>query len=52
MQHRHFYTQTERRGKGQAVGETERERESARDREWLKTEFGISRNSNVRITFS
>ncbi len=25
MQHQCFYTQTERRGKGQAAGETERE---------------------------
>jgi hypothetical protein len=61
----HFYTQTERRGKGQAARETERE--CARDGEWLKTElasvvktvvgrrinyFEISGNSYVRITFS
>jgi hypothetical protein len=63
MQHHHFYTQMEGRGKGLAAGETERERERecARDREWLKLElapvvkmadFDISRNSNVRITFS
>jgi hypothetical protein len=26
MQHRHFYTRMERRGKGLATGETERER--------------------------
>jgi hypothetical protein len=36
-QHQCFYTQTERRGKGQAAGETERE--CARDRAWLKTEL-------------
>ena len=33
---RHIYIQTERRGKGLAVGETEREREYVRDGEWLK----------------
>ncbi len=32
MQHRHFYTQMERRGKGQAVGETKRERVCERQR--------------------
>ncbi len=60
MQHHHFYTQMGRRGKGQAAGETERERECVRDGQWLKTElasvvkmvigrrinyFEISRNS-------
>jgi len=67
MQHHQFYTQMGRRGKGLAAGETERESVCARDGEWLKTElasiiktaigrrmnyFEISRNSNVRITFS
>ncbi len=33
----HIYTQTERRGKGLAAGETERE--CARDGEWLKIEL-------------
>jgi hypothetical protein len=57
----------ERRGKGLAAGETERERECARDGELLKMElasvlktavgrrmnyFGISGEPNVRITFS
>ncbi len=36
-QQRHIHTQTERRGKGQAAGETERE--CVRDREWLKMEL-------------
>ena len=34
MQDCHIYTRTERRGKGLAAGETERE--CVRDREWLK----------------
>ncbi len=57
----------ERRGKGLAAGETERERVCARDRELLKMElasvlkttvgrrinyFGISREPNIRIMFS
>jgi hypothetical protein len=57
----------ERRGNGLPVGERERERESARDGELLKMElasvlkmavgrginyFGISREPNIRITFS
>jgi hypothetical protein len=57
----------ERRGKGLAAGETERECVCARDRESLKIElasvlkmavgrrinyFGISREPNIRITFS
>jgi hypothetical protein len=33
----HIYTQTERRGRGLAAGETERE--CVRDRGWLKTEL-------------
>ncbi len=37
MQDCHIYTQTERRGKGLAAGETERE--CARDGEWLQTEL-------------
>jgi hypothetical protein len=55
------------RGKGLAARETERERECVRDRESLKMElasilkmavgrrinfFGISREPNIRITFS
>ncbi len=66
-QYQHFYTQTEKRGKGYAAGETERESVCARDGAWLKTEltsvvktavgrrisyFDISGNSYVRITFS
>jgi hypothetical protein len=57
----------ERRGKGLAAGETERERVCARDRESLKMElasilktavgrrinyFGISREPSIRIMFS
>ncbi len=34
-----FYTRTERRGKGLGAGETEIERECARDRVWLKMEL-------------
>jgi hypothetical protein len=39
MEDDHIYTRTERRGKGLAAGETERERECVRDREWLKIEL-------------
>jgi hypothetical protein len=61
----HFYTQTERRGKGLAAGETERERVCERQR--MKMElasvvkmavgrrinyFEFSREPNIRITFS
>ncbi len=64
MQHQPFYIQTERRGNGQAAGETERE--CSRDGEWLEIKlasvvktvvgrrinyFEISGNSNVRIMF-
>jgi hypothetical protein len=67
MQHQPFYIQMERRGNGQAAGETERERECARDGEWLEIKlasvvktvigrrinyFEISGNFNIRITFS
>jgi hypothetical protein len=65
MQQHHFYTQTERRGKGQAAGETERESERRRVAEngvgirckkWLLEErltiLGHSRDPDVRITFS
>ncbi len=65
MQQCHFYTQTERRGKGLAARETERD--CVRDREWLKmglasivkmavgrriNYFEISRDPNIRIMFS
>jgi hypothetical protein len=36
---RHIYTRTERRGKGLADGETERESVCERDKEWLKIEL-------------
>ena len=67
MENHHIYTRMERRGKGLAAGETQRERVCARDNEWLKMELAsivktavggrinyleISREPNVRITFS
>jgi hypothetical protein len=39
MESCHIYTQMERRRKGLAAGERQRERECVRDGEWLKIEL-------------